>query len=142
MTNFYKIPVTERRINFGTYSLIRNLREISPLLYEREQERVRKTYEVQDDLIGDQDIKNYNMETANLYMEQGLPQYFIAIGSDYCCREISTGNRLRSSVMSLLNSRRVSKEEAMEYIERHEEYDVVVQNFFNCVKEKEVQKIK
>lgn len=139
MKKFYKIPMTERIIKVGNTSLLEILQNNYPLLYDREKGRINLQYHV---LLTKEKLEEYNRETNLMYAKEGIPKYIIAVGNNNYLMELSTGIKLSGiEHSSILKERRVSKEDAYEYISNEKDYVGNVTKLFSKEIPKSLKKI-
>lgn len=141
MSKYYKIPLTERAVSLSSGSLYKNLRENYPALYNREVGRMDLKYGDARHHTDSKTMEKYNKETSILYKEIGLPEFIIAVEkvSGEGIQEISTSTPLIAS-KEFLRTRNVSKETAILYIEKEEDYSEQIATFFTAKKDKSYQK--
>lgn len=126
MEKYYKIPMTERLIAANDVALIKILEEEYGYLYDREIGRIKLTYGSNTPKVMtpqlEEEIKEYNQQTAQKYKDMCVPQYIIAVKENGAIREYETGAIITARGAGLLDVREVSKEEVTQYLQETEEY--------------------
>lgn len=98
---YYYVPVTSRNISHNDVSLFGMLKVVDKELYDRENERVRITYDEPKDI---EYVDAYNKNTKFEYDYKGLPQNIILVQNDDGIRELSTGCLFKSSTQGYLEA--------------------------------------
>lgn len=143
MTKYYKIPMTERIIGTSFGSLYKLLRERCPKLHDREIGRLALKHGSSD--VSQSELKEqltkYNQETSAMYELLKIPEFIIAVDNNVTgIVEISSSIPLEVTCKEFLPARKISEEEAKQYVEKNPNYSEIVSNFFVQEKAKELNK--